>query len=291
MEGEQTINYYPMDKKIERNLDDHFSIYGDMGSLFQPGKTEKSKKFRCLYCQSNCGAEFMVGKKRIPLQRGDILVIRPEIFHGFVTYTKTEESYAGYMVEISEDFIEYLMLYKEFTKLVVWEEFLMIHTRGTLWERIDTLFLMTLEEERLKMPGWKTALFGSSIMLLVQMTRAAHQDPAFSVKTEKQELAKTIQAYVESNLAEKISLEDVANRFFVSASTVTHLFQNQVGISFYKYVMQRRLWKAQNLIREGMPMEKIAANVGFNDYSSFYRAFKQEYGKSPRQYLKEIGEK
>ena len=33
-------------------------------------------------------------------------------------------------------------------------------------------------------------------------------------------------------------------------------------------------------------MEAVAEQVGFSDYSSFFRAFKQEYGVSPRQYRK-----
>ncbi len=59
-----------------------------------------------------------------------------------------------------------------------------------------------------------------------------------------------------------------------------------MNMSFYKYVMQRRLWMAKNLINEGMPMERIAIRVGFGDYSAFYRAFRQEFGMSPRQFAR-----
>jgi hypothetical protein len=47
---------------------------------------------------------------------------------------------------------------------------------------------------------------------------------------------------------------------------------------------------AKNLISAGKPLEQIYNLVGFGDYSSFYRAFKREYGISPSQYRK-LGER
>ncbi len=63
-----------------------------------------------------------------------------------------------------------------------------------------------------------------------------------------------------------------------------------MGISFYQYVTQRRLVAAKNLILQNIPMEIVAGKVGFSDYSSFYRAFKSEYGISPRQFREHQGE-
>ena len=52
----------------------------------------------------------------------------------------------------------------------------------------------------------------------------------------------------------------------------------------YRYVTQRRLIAAKTLIEKGQRLEAVAAQTGFTDYSGFYRAFKQEFGISPRQY-------
>ena len=59
-----------------------------------------------------------------------------------------------------------------------------------------------------------------------------------------------------------------------------------MGVSFYRCVTQRRLIAAKALILDGHPLENVGQQVGFSDYSSFYRAFKQEYGIPPRQYRK-----
>jgi AraC-like DNA-binding protein len=59
-----------------------------------------------------------------------------------------------------------------------------------------------------------------------------------------------------------------------------------MGVSFYRCVTQRRLISAKSLIEQEIPLEDVGRRVGFSDYSTFYRAFKKEFGISPRQYRK-----
>ena len=55
-------------------------------------------------------------------------------------------------------------------------------------------------------------------------------------------------------------------------------------MSLHRYVTQRRLIAGKTLIEKGGALEQVALQTGFRDYSGFYRAFKQEFGISPRQY-------
>ncbi len=61
-----------------------------------------------------------------------------------------------------------------------------------------------------------------------------------------------------------------------------------MGVSFYQYVIRRRLSAAKNLIQAGAGMEEAAEQAGYSDYSTFFRAFKREYGISPLHYKKEV---
>ena len=85
-------------------------------------------------------------------------------------------------------------------------------------------------------------------------------------------------------MAEKITLEDLARHLYVSESTVSKIFRQKMGVSFYRCVTQQRLISAKTLINEGKSLEDVSRAVGFTDYSTFYRAFKKEYGITPRQY-------
>ena len=90
--------------------------------------------------------------------------------------------------------------------------------------------------------------------------------------------------YIENHLQDRITLADTARRFLVSESSVNQLFRKRMKVSFYRFVTQRRLIAAKVLLQDGLPAEQISARVGFGDYSSFYRAFKREYGISPAEY-------
>ena len=115
------------------------------------------------------------------------------------------------------------------------------------------------------------------------MLQARNAEP---LRVEKPELLERVLAYMEENMTRKLSLEEVAKHFFVSESTISQTFRQKMGVSFHRCLNQRRLIAAKMLISEGIPLEGIGEQVGFTDYSTFYRAFKQEFGISPRQYRK-----
>ena len=127
-------------------------------------------------------------------------------------------------------------------------------------------------------------MVANTIQLIVQLRRAVQDRTAKEMKAEKPELLDRVMAYIEENLAQKISLAEVSKHFFVSESTVSQLFRRKMGVSFYRCVTQRRLISAKNLIRRDTLLEAVAEQTGFSDYSTFYRAFKSEFGIYPRQY-------
>ena len=99
-------------------------------------------------------------------------------------------------------------------------------------------------------------------------------------------LLEQITAYVEDNLAEKITLKKIADQFHVSVSTVTQLFQKKTETTFHHFVTCRRMEKARDLILQGIPLETVGRAIGYQDHSTFYRAFRQTFGISPREYRK-----
>ena len=143
-----------------------------------------------------------------------------------------------------------------------------------------------LEEAEREKRGWEIMVAANAMQIVVNLCRAYLESSTASMKAEKPELLDQVLAYIEIHLSEKITLADVAKQFWVSQSTVTQTFRKKMGVSFYRCVTQRRLIAAKAMIAEGIPLEQIGMQVGFSDYSSFYRAFKQEYGISPRQYRK-----
>ena len=90
--------------------------------------------------------------------------------------------------------------------------------------------------------------------------------------------------YINSNLENDLSIDTIASEFFISKYYLMRKFKNQIGSSIHNYVLQKRLILARSLISDGLSMSSVCSRCGFNDYSSFVRAFKKVYGVSPSNY-------
>lgn len=90
--------------------------------------------------------------------------------------------------------------------------------------------------------------------------------------------------YIDDHLDEKISLTGMTHQINVCRSTLLQCFRQEIGISPYAYVVHRKLAAAQEMISQGISPTHAAAQLGFGDYSSFYRAFRKESGVSPSQW-------
>lgn len=244
--------------------------------------------FEILFCRSSGGVEYLVGAERYRLQKGDIVIIAPDVSHRPILPERMTEPYVRDVLRISTELINELAKNDSNENLVHDLGTRLLRTAGTQWEYLEHMFRRGIYEAQMQAPGWEYAVLGNSVQLLIYLYRAILDKSAKAPMAEKPELLDQVLAYVESHLAQKITLADVAHHFFVSESTISQTFRNKMGVSFYRCVTQRRLIAAKLLIAEGMLLEFVGEQVGFSDYSTFYRAFKQEYGVSPRQYRKQL---
>lgn len=242
--------------------------------------------YEILFCHSAPDVEYLVGAERYRLQKGDVIMIPPGISHRPLVPEIMSEPYRRDVLWINADMIDQLetLVPQEFRLNA--QESRLLRTAGTRWEFIGELFRHGVREFEGQEAGWEEIVLGNTIQLLVYLRRAVQDRSAAPLQAEKPELLDQALAYIEAHLAEKITLGDIAKHCWVSQSTITQTFRNKMGVSFYRCVTQRRLIAAKSLIIEGMQLESVGRKVGFADYSSFYRAFKQEFGISPRQFRK-----
>ena len=242
--------------------------------------------YEILCCRNTCDAEYLVNSDRYKLRKGDIIFVPPGTSHRPLLPEDVKQPYSRDVMWISEAFMVSIMpLFPDITP----EQFSspgLFRTTGTRWEYICDLFRKGVTEAENGEPGWEAIVCANALTILAHLDRARRDIHARPMKAEKPELLDQVLAYVEVHLSEKLTLSEIAHQFYVSESTITQTFRKKMGVSFYRCVTQRRLIAAKALIERGTAMETVAETVGFSDYSAFFRAFKQEYGISPRQYRK-----
>lgn len=123
------------------------------------------------------------------------------------------------------------------------------------------------------------------IQLLVNINRlVARGSGNFEQASRGNRAVSKVVDYVNLHYSEPLSLDDLADRFYVSKYHLSHEFHRQVGTSVYRYIQKKRLLIARQLLQQGKKPNEVYSVCGFGDYAGFYRAFKSEYGAAPREY-------
>jgi len=96
---------------------------------------------------------------------------------------------------------------------------------------------------------------------------------------------KRVLEYIEGNLSRDIHLDELAETAGLSAFHFAKLFKQSTGASPHQYVLQRRLERAKELLREpSMPLSEISLETGFADQSHFTNVFRRFVGATPSRF-------
>lgn len=92
--------------------------------------------------------------------------------------------------------------------------------------------------------------------------------------------------YIENNLSDDISIDTLAEEFYLSKYHLSREFKKYMGITIYRYITLKRLIRSKDYILQKDSITDVYKKSGFGDYSNFFRSFKKEYGITPKEYYK-----
>ena len=120
-------------------------------------------------------------------------------------------------------------------------------------------------------------------MLSLLVSRVMRQQEVLSPR-QPERISEVIR-YINDHIQEPLSLDSLAERFFISKYTLLHDFKSYANISVHQYILYKRVIYAQHLLRHGVSPGNAAKESGFNDYAGFYRAFVRQNNLTPQAYF------
>ena len=224
---------------------------------------------------------------------GDLVLIPPKIRHHaeirnqelpyrrFVFWISQE--YCKRLLELSPDYV-YLMQHVEVAGDYVFSNDII--TFNTIQSKVFAL----IDEMRSNRFGRDARITLCVNDLILHLNRIVHERNYPRSEKEDKNLYQSLAEYIEKNLEGNLSLEHLAEVFYVSKYHIAHTFKDHTGLSIHQYITKKRLTACREAILGGSEITQAYLMFGFGDYSSFYRAFKKEYGISPREFRRGLGD-
>lgn len=223
---------------------------------------------------------------------GDMLIINPKELHQ--VYIQPDAApYERYMLWITPSLLQQLSSSQ--TDLC--------HCFDTARPNYGNLLHLSAEQKNavqglmeaicadLAQPGFGSDLLCHNLLtsLMVLTNRLAElSDVNSSEKPASGTVVSQVIDHINLHYEQPLSLDTLAERFFVSKYHLSHEFSRQTGTSIYQYLLKKRLLIARQLMAQGRKPQEVYASCGFGDYAAFFRAFRKVYGQSPRDFIKSI---
>lgn len=115
---------------------------------------------------------------------------------------------------------------------------------------------------------------------MLRSRTAQEETDSYRVDPKMEEIIKYIAAHLDGEL----SVDALAGEFYISRYYLMHRFKEVTGYTLHQYISQKRLLRAGELIRAGVPVMKAAEQAGFPEYSTFLRAFQKTFHMSPKEF-------
>ena len=228
-----------------------------------------------LYCLISGDVEYVVEGSVYPLQPGDIIIVKNAEAHSI--RIKSALPYEWITVQFSEN----MLIGTEKNELL---QFLNDRPLG-----INNLFPRTkynnpqwtyyMDQIRSIVSRARRQLY---ISVLLSELYEASRDAADVLPHWGRGVISDIINYLSAHATSPLQVDAICRRFYISRAQLNRKFRERTGCSVWEYITNKRLLLAQEMLRSGDSPAIACAKAGFNNYTTFYRAYRKKFGVSPK---------
>jgi len=267
-----TLNYYR-----DPDLFLHYSIDKHPNDSSYPMHAHECCE---LFYFINGRGRYIIEGNEYSLEPGCLLVMRPSEAHKL--YLDPSVPYERVAIEFSENIVRQIdqegFLLKAYydRPLGMKNKYRNEDFPQSLHDYISGLCIANLPPEAKRLN-----IITNLLAILNQINISYMKNSHSNTSNVKTDLAGEVIAYINANLFEDLSMEQISEKFYVSPSHLGRVFKSSIGLPIGKYITVKRLLEARRRIKNGVPASIAARECGFSDYSAFYRAYKKKFGCSP----------
>lgn len=230
---------------------------------------------------------YMIENQRYDLVPGDILIaprLVPYSSHspGRAAYRRLAFWFSGDLLDSIDPDGE---LRRFFERIDETKKGACFHFAHSYQNEIFRQALHLVSERDYSKPFGDTVSHSIASLVLVGIYRAVISSRSEETEdSETNQLVDDVVDYINANLLSDLSLDMIAETFFISKFHLERIFKKKMSITVHNYIIQRRLTLARQKLYDGASPTRIYKMCGFANYSTFYRAFQKMYNITPKQF-------
>ena len=229
--------------------------------------------------------DYIVGDSYFPLKYGDIIIINPYEVHKAVLKSTNlyERFYLLVPTDIFNDF-RYNPLSEIMSNTIAKRNLISLPDADRK-KALDLLYQIYEIMHKEHSDADKLLAYGLFLQFVSLISNCAFETTISHTNTLPP-LIWDILKYIDANLVEIDSIDQIAMHFGISLPYLSTIFKNAIGTPAIRYIQARKIAYAKSLLDKDLSVTEVCYQSGFNDCAYFIKIFKQHIGTTPLQYKK-----